>query len=85
LRRRPESEVTPWLFAGVQILHPRIFDGAEDGVYSLNVLFDKALKSDRLFGVVHDGEWFHIGTPEGLDEAEVFINEPFAGVKKRST
>ena len=85
LRRRPESEVSPWLFAGVQILHPRIFDGAEDGVYSLNVLFDKALKSDRLFGVVHNGEWFHIGTPEGLDEAEVFINKLFAGVKKRST
>jgi len=85
LYRRPESEVTPWLFAGVQILHPRLFEGADDGVYSLNVLFDKALEASRLYGVIHDGEWFHIGTPDGLDEAEAFINEPFAGVQKRST
>ncbi len=83
LHRRPESDVAAWLFAGVQILHPRLFDGAEDGVYSLNVLFDKALEAERLYGVVHDGEWFHIGTPEGLAEAEAFINEPFAGDRKR--
>ena len=83
LARRPEMEVAPWLFAGVQILHPRIFDDSPDGKWSLNVVFDKAIETDRLYGVVHDGEWFHIGTPEGLKEADDFLNLPFAGEKKR--
>ena len=83
LARRPEMEVAPWLFAGVQILHPRIFDDSPDGKWSLNVVFDKAIETDRLYGVVHDGEWFHIGTPEGLKEADDFLNLTFAGEKKR--
>ena len=83
LARRPEMEVAPWLFAGVQILHQRIFDDSPDGKWSLNVVFDKAIETDRLYGVVHDGEWFHIGTPEGLKEADDFLNLPFAGEKKR--
>lgn len=83
LIRRPESEVAPWLYAGVQILHPRIFTGSPNGAWSLNMLFDRAIEADRLYGVVHDGEWFHIGTPDGLAEADAFLNEPFAGERKR--
>jgi len=83
LVRRPECEVAPWLYAGVQMLHPRLFEGSPDGAWSLNVLFDKAIEHGRLYGVIHDGEWFHIGTPDGLAEAEAFLNEPFAGERKR--
>mgnify|MGYP001317963983 CR=1 FL=1 len=31
LTRRPESEVSPWLFTGVQILHPRLFKDLPEG------------------------------------------------------
>ena len=24
----------------------------------------------RLFGIEHDGDWFHVGTPQALSEAE---------------
>ncbi len=70
LRRRRELEVAPFVFTGVQILHPRLFEGAEDGAFSLNVIYDKAVAAGRLAGLRHDGEWFHIGTPEGLTEVE---------------
>jgi len=83
LIRRPESDVAPWLFAGGQILHSRIFEGSPGGAWSLNVLFDKAIEDERLYGVIHDGEWFHIGTPDGLAEADAFLNQPFAGERKR--
>ncbi|MBT3238551.1 MAG: nucleotidyltransferase family protein [Rhodospirillaceae bacterium] len=83
LMRRPESEVAPYLFTGVQILHPRLFKDAPEGAFSLNVLYDKALEEDRLYGVVHDGEWFHIGTPDGLDEAETYMKLRYAGIKHR--
>ena len=74
LRRRREREVAPFLFAGVQILHPRLFEGAPEGAFSLNLLYDKALEAGRLWGLRHDGEWYHIGTPEGLAEVEAELH-----------
>jgi len=65
-RRRREREVAPYLFAGIQLLHRRLFDGFSDRVFSLVRLFDRAEEAGRLHAIVHDGEWYHIGTPEGL-------------------
>jgi len=70
VRRRREREVAPHLFAGVQILHRRLFDGRPPGKFSLNPLWDRAIAAGRLAAIVHDGEWYHIGTPEGLALAE---------------
>jgi MurNAc alpha-1-phosphate uridylyltransferase len=70
VRRRREREVAPHLFAGVQIVHRRLFDGEKPGKFSLNRLWDRALASGRLAAIVHDGEWYHVGTPEALTEAE---------------
>ncbi|NIA68003.1 nucleotidyltransferase family protein [Pelagibius litoralis] len=70
LRRRREREVAPFLYAGIQILHPRLFEGAPEGSFSLNKLYDKAQEAGRLWGIRHDGEWYHVGTPESLREVE---------------
>lgn len=80
---RPERELSPFLYTGVQILHPRLFKDAPDGPFPLNVLYDRAIEEQRLYGIVHDGEWFHIGTPEGLTEAEAYMTERYAGKKRR--
>ena len=73
LTRRKPDETTPLMFAGVQILHPRLFEENPGGKFSLNLLYDKAIASDRLFGIVHDGRWYHIGTPSALTEAEALL------------
>jgi MurNAc alpha-1-phosphate uridylyltransferase len=65
--RRPEREVAPYIFAGVQILHRRLFAEVEDTVFSLKRLYDRAEDAGRLAAIVHDGEWFHVGTPDGLE------------------
>jgi len=83
LTRRQEQEITPWLFTGIQILHPRLFKSAPDGPFSLNLLYDQALENDRLYGMVHDGEWFHVGTPDGLSDAEEYMKYRYAGIKRR--
>ncbi|MBM3555593.1 MAG: nucleotidyltransferase family protein [Alphaproteobacteria bacterium] len=70
LRRRRAGEITPYLFSGVQILHPRLFEGAPKGAFSLNLLYDRALAAGRLFGVRHDGLWIHVGAPESIAPAE---------------
>ena len=65
-RRRREREIAPFLYAGVQLLHRRLFDGISQRVFSLIRLYDRAEAAGRLYAVVHDGEWYHIGTPIGL-------------------
>ena len=70
LRRRDDHAISPYVFTGVQLLHPRLFAGAPGGAFSLNLLYDKAETARRLFGIVHDGEWFHLGTPGALKLAD---------------
>ncbi len=70
LRRRAERDVVPYAFTGIQLLHPRLFAGAPDGAFSLNTLYDRAEHRRRLYGLVHDGDWFHVGTPEALGAAD---------------
>ena len=70
LRRRREQEVAPFVFSGIQMLHPRLFETTPEGPFSLNLVYDKAAEAERLWGLRHDGDWFHIGTPENLRDVE---------------
>jgi len=65
-RRRGEREIAPYIFTGVQLLHRRLFDGVGERRFSLARLYDRAQEAGRLHAIVHDGEWYHVGTPEGL-------------------
>jgi N-acetyl-alpha-D-muramate 1-phosphate uridylyltransferase len=67
-RRRPMGEVAPYLFAGIQLLHRRIFADLPGRIFSLVRLYDRAEATGRLRAIEHHGEWFHVGTPHGLAE-----------------
>lgn len=69
-RRRAAEETAPFLFGGIQILHPRLFEGAPEGAFSLNVLYNRAQEAGRLYGLRHEGEWYHVGSPAELAAAE---------------
>ena len=71
-RRRGEREIAPYIFAGVQLLHRRLFAGAGalPAKFSLLALYDQAEQAGRLRGIVHDGEWYHVSTPAHLQEVE---------------
>ena len=73
LSRRGERQMVPFVFTGVSIAHPRIFEGAPDGPFSMNRLWDRAIDNGRLFGIRLDGLWMHVGTPDALVEAERWI------------
>jgi MurNAc alpha-1-phosphate uridylyltransferase len=64
--RRRKCQVAPYLFAGIQLLHRRLFDTTPGRVFSLVRLFDHAEAAGRLSAIVHNGEWYHVGSPEGL-------------------
>ena len=70
LKRRPEWEVAPFLYSGVTICHPRLFEASPDGAFSVNILWNRAIEQGRLYGIRHDGEWYHVSTPQHLHEVE---------------
>lgn len=74
-RKKPEENAAPFVYAGAQILNPRIFDDAPDGKFSLNLLYDRAEKAGRLAAVAGEGDWYHVGTPEALALAEQRLRE----------
>jgi len=73
LMRRRETHVAPFLYGGIQLVHPRFFEGAPEGKFSTNLLWDRAQEADRLYGIRHEGEWMQIDTPDAIDLA----NETF--------
>ncbi len=73
LARRGGEGRAPLVFTGLQILHPRLFDGAPDGAFPLGIAYRRAENAGRLFGIAHDGAWHHVGTPAAVAEAEAWL------------
>jgi MurNAc alpha-1-phosphate uridylyltransferase len=66
-RRKKQGEKgAPFIYAGAQIISPSVFDAIEEDEFSLVKIFDIAEKKGRLGCIVHDGQWFHVGTPEAV-------------------
>src|SRR5262249_2581938 len=70
IKRRPQDETAPYVYAGVAILKPEFFDGSPEGAFPLGKLFDKAEKKARLYGLSLDGTYLHVGSPEAVAAAE---------------
>lgn len=61
------------MFAGVRVTVPQIFDRPPGLAYSFLELMDRAQAQGRLYGLVHDGNWHHISTPDDLDRVNAAI------------
>jgi MurNAc alpha-1-phosphate uridylyltransferase len=70
LARRAAGGGAPLAYIGGYLVSPRLFAGAPQGSFSMNVLWDKAIAKGRLFGLEHLGRWLHVGTPEAIPLAE---------------
>ncbi len=73
LIRRPEVHVAPFVYAGCNIMTPASFAGAPDGPFSLNLLWDRAIERERLYGLRLDGQFLHVGTIPAIAEAEAAL------------
>ncbi|WP_448583025.1 nucleotidyltransferase family protein [Thermaurantiacus sp.] len=71
-RRRP-GRIAPFVFTGLQLLAHRLFAGEEVRPFSMNRLWDRAAAAGRLFGVVHQGLWFDVGTAAAVARAEALL------------
>jgi MurNAc alpha-1-phosphate uridylyltransferase len=67
-------QARPYVFTGLHLFHPRLFAGRAAVPFSLRELYRAAQAPDgrllRFFGLVHDADWVHVGTPDELAAAE---------------
>ena len=66
------------IYAGAAILDPKIFAGATSAPHSLNLYFDRAIAAGRLFGVLMQGDWITVGTPDAIAPAERVVADALA-------
>lgn len=69
LRWREDAETAPYVYACIQILHPRLFEDMPEGPFSMTKIYRKASDAGRLYGVEYKGQWADMGTPEGMELA----------------
>ena len=81
MTRRGAAASAPYVYAGLFMIHPRAFIGARAEPFSLNRIWDKALAADRMRAVIHDGRWFHVGTPEAIGETEALLAQERQGIE----
>jgi MurNAc alpha-1-phosphate uridylyltransferase len=63
---RAKDQSGTYMFTGLRINRPDIFNGALEGPFSYLELMDEAQRKGRLYGLVYGGEWHHISTPEDV-------------------
>ena len=73
-RYRDTPVPAPYIYSGIRLMHPRIFPSAATGAFSIVPYFHKAEEQGRLYGVIHNGEWGDIGTPESLEAVNAHIS-----------
>ena len=73
LTRRAPGKPAPFVYTGVQIVSRRLFQDAPDGAFSMNVLWNRAIAENRVFGLVHEGLWFDVGTPPAIAKTETIL------------
>ena len=78
LRRRGPDERAGHVFVGAQILRPELFAATPEAPFSLNLLYDRAARAGRLFGLEHDGRWMNLKTPDDLEAARRALATPAA-------
>ena len=75
---RDPREVAPFVWASIQILHPRLFEDAPPGTageaFPIHPYWRRAAEAGRLYGLRHDGEWYHVATPAGLAAARTALD-----------
>jgi MurNAc alpha-1-phosphate uridylyltransferase len=71
--RRRSGRVAPFIFSGIQLVSHKFLEGAPDGPFSTNQLWNRAIEDERLFGVRFTGQWFEVGEPGAIAPTEAAL------------
>lgn len=70
-----------YMFTSIRINRPEIFQETPDGSFSYLDLMDQAQERRRLYGLVHDGDWYHISTPDDLNAVRAVYERETKSIK----
>ncbi len=73
LSRRRSGRIAPFIFTGIQLASKRLLRDAPEGPFSTNLLWDRAIEEERLFGAAFSGQWFEVGTPKSIPPTEAAL------------
>lgn len=65
-----DANPAPFANVGFQVMKPGLLDGEPDGAFSILPVWWRLQETGRIFGVVMDAFWMHVGDPAALDLAE---------------
>lgn len=73
IAHRGTAETAPWAFAAVRIADPKRFSTQSVEAFSAFRYWTPSLEAGRLYGLVLDDFWLHVGDPDALADAEMWM------------
>mgnify|MGYP001321174384 CR=1 FL=1 len=59
-----------YVYAGITLLKPKIFMKTQRIIFPLLDSFNLMIKNDKLFGLIDEEKWLHLGTVDDLNKAK---------------
>lgn len=69
-RLQRKGKPAPYLYSGVQIIKTSLLKSISNDCFSINLLWEKMIACDRLYGTLYNGDWADVGHPMGIELAE---------------
>lgn len=70
----PSGTASRLTFAGISLLHRRLFNGLDDSAGRLAPVLHRAIAAGRVRGYHHRGGWVDVGTPERLHQLDLRLS-----------
>ncbi|MCK5284010.1 MAG: nucleotidyltransferase family protein [Alphaproteobacteria bacterium] len=71
---RSKDKTGKYMFTSIRINHPRAFKNTRKDIFSYLEIMDNAEHNGRLYGLVHEGKWYHISTLKDLNVVNNSVN-----------
>ncbi|HQP19496.1 MAG TPA: nucleotidyltransferase family protein [Phenylobacterium sp.] len=68
-----DANPAPLANIGFQIMKPQLLDDQPDGAFSILPLWWRLQDEGRIFGVIMDAFWLHVGDPAAREAAEAYL------------
>ncbi|CAO1652327.1 nucleotidyltransferase family protein [Parasphingorhabdus sp. NYA22] len=73
ISRKLPRQTAPLIYSGIQLISKRLLRDAPTGAFSTNIFWERAIGEGRLFGAVHEGQWFEVGSPQAIAPTEAAL------------
>jgi len=75
LSRSQAGDPQALVYSGALITHPKLFAQQKLESHSLNVYFDRAIATGRLYGLALQGRWYTVGTMAAISAVETLLTQ----------